>query len=122
MTEVGVAISERDRVVIARLEGEIDFSNIGEVGDDLRSAVSNEAVGLVIDLSAVRYVDSAGIRMLFDLARRGEATRQGFGLVLGEDSPLRTLVRVTKLDDVVLLCLSVDACVEELIQGSADRI
>ena len=54
-------------VVVAAIEGEIDASNTRGLGDRLRSALTNRATALVVDLTAVRYLDSAGINLLFDV-------------------------------------------------------
>ena len=44
-----------ERVPIARIEGEIDISNAADVRDALEQLVGNAALGLVVDLSDVRY-------------------------------------------------------------------
>jgi anti-sigma B factor antagonist len=56
--------------IVARLSGEIDSSNAALVKRAITESVSNEAMQLVVDLTEVRYLDSAGIAMLFDLSRR----------------------------------------------------
>lgn len=54
----------------------------------LREAVSSAQEGIVVDLSAVDYVSSAGIRALADAT--GQATRVGLGMtVCGLQEPVR---------------------------------
>ena len=65
-----VTIAAEDGVVVASLTGEIDLSNATEITDALLGGVPNEALGLVIDLSDVSYLDSAGVRMLAELDHR----------------------------------------------------
>jgi anti-anti-sigma factor len=65
-----VAIEVEDGVVVAGISGEIDLSNAAEITDALLGGVPNEALGLVIDLSGVSYLDSAGVRMLAELDHR----------------------------------------------------
>ncbi|OBF15126.1 STAS domain-containing protein [Mycobacterium kubicae] len=48
--------------------GEIDLSNIEQFTQALSSASEGTRNPITIDLSAVRYVDSAGINALFDHA------------------------------------------------------
>ncbi|OBJ55632.1 STAS domain-containing protein [Mycobacterium sp. 1423905.2] len=48
--------------------GEIDLSNIEQFTQALSSASGGTRRPITIDLSAVRYVDSAGINALFDHA------------------------------------------------------
>ena len=57
-------------MVVARLTGEVDMTNAAYIGDELTKAVPNEALGLVIDLTGTRYLDSAAIELLFELARK----------------------------------------------------
>jgi anti-sigma B factor antagonist len=53
------------RVVVA---GEIDLSNIAEFTRALAKASDGNRSPMTIDLSAVKYIDSAGINVLFDHA------------------------------------------------------
>ncbi len=48
MTRLTLDLSERDGVVLAKLDGEIDFSNARSIGDQLLGAVSNESAGIVL--------------------------------------------------------------------------
>jgi STAS domain len=49
---------------VARLTGEIDLSNAPSLERTMLDSVPNTATGMVVDLSGVSYLDSAGIRML----------------------------------------------------------
>lgn len=55
-------------VTVARIEGDIDFGSAGDLSRDVLRALPDAAAGLVLDLSAVRYVDSGGVRVVFELA------------------------------------------------------
>jgi len=59
----------RDGICIATLSGEIDLSNRDSVARQLEGAV-DDGFHLVVDLEPLRYLDSAGIRMLFELQGR----------------------------------------------------
>lgn len=65
-------VSFRDRIVIAAVTGEIDMSNVSDLSTAIVEVTPNDALGLVLDLGHVDYVDSAGIHMLY---RLGEALR-----------------------------------------------
>lgn len=101
-------------VVVVRLvdDADIDIVTSVELGDVLLEAVPNSARGLVLDLRAVRYVDSAGVRMLFGLARQLSTSRQRLGLWLPESSPLRRLIKITSLDEVAVICADLQDCVD----------
>ena len=86
-------LSSRGGFTVAAVEGEIDISNSVELGTELSHAVPNDARGLVLDLSDVTFIDSSGIRTLFDLASRLAGHRQLLHLVLPDESQLhRTLM------------------------------
>lgn len=85
--------------VVIWLEGEIDLANAAAVDDEIRAALDDES-RIVIDLSLTDYIDSAGLRLLFSLAR---SLGQRLSIVLPEDSPLRRVVTMVGLPQVVAL-------------------
>lgn len=117
MAAAPVDIRHEDDVVVARIGGDIDISNRSAVASRILGAVSNECSGLCLDLSPVRYLDSAGISLLFELARHLETGRQRMGIALDEDSPVRTLLKITNMHEVVTLCASVPECISTMRGG-----
>jgi anti-sigma B factor antagonist len=104
-----VTIAADDGVVIASLTGEIDLSNATEITDALLGGVPNEALGLVIDLSDVSYLDSAGVRMLAELDHRLGWRAQVLRVVAPEASRSRRVLVIAGLERVLSLETSVDA-------------
>lgn len=102
-TAVLASLGEEDGFTVATLEGEIDISNSVELETELSHAVPNHARGLVLDLSAVTFVDSSGIRSLFDLAARLGGHRQLLHLVVPEDSQLRRTLLLLQIPAVTPL-------------------
>jgi anti-anti-sigma factor len=98
-------------VVVARLTGEIDLSNAGDVGEALSTAVPNTALGLVIDLTATAYLDSSGVHLLFDLAERLQRRQQQLRVVVPEGAPVRRVLRIVELDDTVPVTPTVEEAV-----------
>jgi anti-anti-sigma regulatory factor len=62
----------------------------------------------VVDLSATRYLDSAAIELLFELARRLGRRRQALRLALPSDSPLRRVLSLTDVESVAPVFDSAD--------------
>jgi anti-anti-sigma factor len=58
---------EREDVIVGELSGEVDLSNAADLERAIAESVPNSARGLVLDLSALTYVDSSGIRLLLSL-------------------------------------------------------
>jgi anti-sigma B factor antagonist len=83
-----------DDVVVARVTGEVDLASADSVGDALKSAVSNRALGLVIDLSGTSYLDSSGVSLVFELSERLRRRQQQLRLVVPEGAPLRRILRI----------------------------
>jgi anti-anti-sigma factor len=90
-----------DEIPVARLQGEVDASNVKEMSDRLRSLMSNRSLALVIDLSGTTYLDSAGINMLFSLAEELRGRQQRLALVVGEGSPIARMITLTGLDQTI---------------------
>lgn len=87
-----------DEVPVARVQGEVDASNVKEIGDRLRSLLSNRSVAMIVDLSATTYLDSAGINLLFTLAEEMRSRQQRLALVVADPSPIARMVTLTGLD------------------------
>jgi anti-anti-sigma factor len=102
MTELAtveaVSIGE-ERVV--RVAGEIDLSNVSEVLDAIADALPADAIAVVVDLSDTRYLDSSAIAMFFRLAERLDHARQQLHLVVPRDAPIRRVLELTNLTNVI---------------------
>jgi anti-anti-sigma factor len=86
---------------VAAVHGEVDASNVEAVGMRLRTAVSNQSLALVIDLTGTDYVDSAGINLLFELAADLGQRQQKLHLVVPDAAPIRRALAITGLDAAV---------------------
>ena len=100
-TPADVHVERRGELVVARLVGEIDASNAPWLGGRLRAELTNRSDALVVDLSTVTYIDSAGIALLFELAEDLRTHRQQLQLVIPEDSPIARMATLTGLSDAV---------------------
>jgi anti-anti-sigma factor len=91
-------VSEHGDAVVAAIAGEVDASNTGELGAGLRELVSNRSVRLVVDLSPTRYLDSAGINLLFNLGEELRSHQVALALVVEPGSPVKRMLALTGLD------------------------
>jgi len=120
MTELAnLAVASANGVVVATLSGEIDLSNAAQITRAVVGRVPNEAVGLVIDLSDVAYLDSAGVRMLAELERRLGWRSQAFRVVAPEGSRTRKVLSIAGLDGLLVLETSVESASASM-KGSTD--
>jgi len=107
-------IEERDGLVLARLIGEVDLSNVDDLESAIARAIKPETRGLVLDLTATTYLDSTGIRMIFHLARRLQDRRHDLRLVATDDSLVHRVLAVTQMHEVVPIEPSVEAAMAAL--------
>lgn len=96
------------QLVVARLDGEIDMSNAGELRDALSRQVSNEALGLILDLTDVDYLDSAGIQLIYELREQLETRGQEIALVVASESPIDGALRVAGVASVLSIAETLD--------------
>jgi anti-sigma B factor antagonist len=101
-------------VVVARLEGEIDMSNASELGAAITARMPSDARGLVLDLGAVGYVDSAGILVLFELSERLRRRGQQIRVALAADSPVATALEYAGVRRMLGVAATVHEAIEDL--------
>jgi anti-anti-sigma factor len=87
-----------DAVTVA-IVGEMDISNAAYVEDELTAAVSNSALGMVLDLSGLSFVDSSGVELFFRLGERLEQRRQLLSVALPADAPIRRVFEIVRFAD-----------------------
>jgi anti-anti-sigma factor len=86
------------------------MANAAEVEEQLVS-IGNGGGPVVLDLQGLRYVDSAGIRMLFDAYERLGREGRLLTLAVAADAPVRRVLSITKLDTLVVVHDDVEGAV-----------
>ena len=109
-----LTIEERDGVAVAALAGEVDLSNAVEVGSAIEAAVENAAAGLVLDLSGTAYLDSSGIQLVFELARRLGRRQQCLRVVVPSEASIRRALELADVGAVVPIVGEVETAVERV--------
>jgi anti-anti-sigma factor len=113
-----VEILMRDGVSVARVRGEIDLSNADAIFSTLARAGASAPDGVIVDLSEVEYLDSAGVRLLFRLARAlGEANRTLRTVVPG-DATIRRVLELANMQEQIGVDESEDAALAS-VKGAA---
>jgi anti-anti-sigma factor len=77
--------------------GELDISTVAELQRHLSSAEATDAREIVVDLSALHFMDSTGIRLLFEAHSRSRADGDRLRLLRGSPSVHRA-VEICGLD------------------------
>ena len=79
------------RTAVVAAYGEIDLTNADELRDALFAVLDAGARGLVVDLTATTFLDSAGVTALARTSRRASATDTSLRLAVTAPSVLRVL-------------------------------
>jgi len=88
-------IKSREGAVVVVLAGEIDLYNADEVRTALAAAIAGKATRIVVDMSAVEFVDSTALGVLIEA--NSKAGPGGLRLAAPQVSTRRTL-QVSGLD------------------------
>jgi anti-anti-sigma factor len=105
-------VDEPGDVIRARLGGELDMSNAHEVGTSIADAVTNDAAGLILDLTELEFIDSAGIRTLLSLVGRFGWHGQRLTFVAAPGSRVRRVIELAGAEDAFVLEGSVEDALE----------
>lgn len=119
MSLADVQITLARHVLIARLIGEIDMSNADDLGATVIGATPNEAAGVVLDLSAVDYLDSAGIYVVFGIRASLQARGQSLILVIPPESPVHDALRLSGVERTGEVTETVDEAIRAIDRTSA---
>ena len=93
---------------VARLTGEIDLSNVDDLTFAVEAAVSNRALGVVLDLTDVTYLDSTGLRLIFRMLRKLQDRQQVLRLVVPDGALILRVLRLGGVPDVVTVSSRLD--------------
>jgi anti-anti-sigma factor len=88
-------VDEVDDCIVVRLAGELDLYNADEVRRALTDAIAAEPQRVVVDMTAVEFVDSTALGVLIEA--RSKLGRDGLALAAPQLDTRRTL-QVSGLD------------------------
>jgi len=100
-----VSNGARDGIVILALNGPFTLGNMFKLQSDLRSLTPP---CLIMDLSQVPYMDSAGLGVIMNYFVSSQSHGRKL-LLTGVSERLRALLEMTKVDNVLHICDSVEA-------------
>jgi anti-anti-sigma factor len=98
VTILEVETEERDGLVRLTLRGELDLSTVGKVEQELRKAESADAPAVVLDLSALTFLDSTGLRAVVTADERLREKGGRLVIVRGPE-PVHRVFAITRLEE-----------------------
>lgn len=114
-----LTIHEHDGLQIARLQGEVDLANAAELLDRLLGAISSRSHSVVLDLTVTRYLDSAGLRLIFETRRALRNRRQALRVVAAPATFVADVLEMAGFEDVVPIHASVADALDAISRSTA---
>jgi anti-sigma B factor antagonist len=65
---------------VVTIRGEIDLANAADLENGLRRALDGSPSSVVLDLEALTFIDSSGLRVLVALSKEAQSRNASFGL------------------------------------------
>lgn len=96
-----VSFTRVSGVPVAEVRGELDLSNTGRIGAEIRREVVNADPGVIVDLSGVTYLDSSAIRLLFELEGQLRSRLQQLRVAVPQEAYIRTILEIARLEEKV---------------------
>ena len=117
-----VAFDRLDQVVLARVSGEIDIACADRLEEAIVAAAwaANDA-GLVVDLSDVGFLDSAGIRLVFSIHRALTESGRPMAIVVPDGARIASVLRIVDMPSVVWTAATVDGAIAMLYPPGVER-
>ena len=113
-------VLERGPIVRAALVGELDLSNAADLESVVVDVVPNDSTGMILDLTRLTYIDSAGIRLLLTLVGRFKWRGQRLALLAPDGCRARRVIELAGAQDALVVDGD-DAAAVARVAGSAER-
>ena len=114
LVQVEIEDRDADDIVVARLSGELDIAGADRIGQAIAEAVPSSARGVVVDMSALEFIDSSGVSMLFALARRVSSRRQELRVVAPAGKPVARVLQIVEFERAAPVHADLDSAVAEI--------
>src|SRR6266516_2345102 len=98
----------KNRTDVLPLKGEIDLHVSPSITASLNAMIEKKPRRLVVDLSEVTYIDSAGLAALIEAMQKVEGYGGRF-LLAGLQETVRSIFEISRLDQVFQIFPDVDA-------------
>jgi anti-anti-sigma factor len=96
-----IRVEREDEIVVAVLTGEVDMSNAATVRQEIAESVTPDDDALIIDMSGLSFIDSAGLHAMIELGTVLDERRQQLLLCLPPGSTIRRAIEIIGLPHAV---------------------
>ena len=106
---ITTVVSRRYGIAVLGVGGEVDMMTAPMLQDAIDGVLAESPSGLIIDLSAVDFLGSVGLRIL--VATHQRLVDSAYFAVVADSSATSRPIQLTNLDKVLALYPNVDAAV-----------
>jgi anti-sigma B factor antagonist len=110
--QVEVQLSEHG-IAVLTLSGAVDLTSAGAIREPFQALLGQGVKRVVLDLSAVKYLDSTGLGLLVQLQRRMRDASGDLCIVVTSQR-LRRIFNLTALDRTFCLTATLEEALEHL--------
>jgi anti-sigma B factor antagonist len=96
-----VRFEREDETVVAILTGEVDMSNAASVQQRIAESVTPDDDAVIVDLSELAFMDSAGLHAVIELSTVLGERRQQLLLCVPHESPIERAIEIIGLPHAV---------------------
>jgi anti-sigma B factor antagonist len=119
----GMRCEDKDRIQIVSVSGEVDFYSAHRLRELIwraRRQTGGDPPRMVVDLSKVEFIDTAGLEVLLE---EWNASRQFNGrmCLVAQQGPITRLVEITGLSELFDLYAELEAAVESHVRSPRRR-
>ena len=100
---------------LVRVSGQVDLHNVHEFEKAMRTGIEREAKALIVDLTGISYLDSAGLSALVAAYKMLESRGAGLYIVASSDQPgVWRVLDVSRLNTFIPVHNTVDEVLNDL--------
>lgn len=119
-TKLSAEISGLDGVPVISVHGEIDLYTVPEFRDALQECTQRKPHVLIVDLTDISYIDSAGLGALLSAYRTLAENKAKLYVISNPHSPgVRRVLEITRLDMVIPVRSTLDEVRMEIARPKA---
>lgn len=118
MAPLRITTEHRDHATVLTVSGEIDMSNAGDFYQALAAALAGGEAILVVDLTDVAFMDSAGLHALLH-ARHDAASTGGANIAVVPSDAVDRLLRLSETDQMMTIYADCDEAIAHAADAAA---
>jgi anti-anti-sigma factor len=111
---VTVSVTSSHAVVVVAVSGEFDMATCDVVSQALHAHLDATPLGMVIDLSEVEFLGSAGLAVLIEVDKRAPERHTRLGIVTSGSPAVTRVMQISGLASILPIYPTIDDAVTRL--------